>query len=216
MYVVAGPSGSGKTSAFPGSAFGSDYFNADDYAAMLNGGSYVGIPRSLRARVGPICEKFILDHIVATKDFATETTLRSTVVLDQMKQAHEAGFIVDFYYVCVNSISQSIDRVAGRADLGGHSASEQTIRDIRKKSLINLIRVFDELGRTIDLLNVYDNSAVAQRPKLIASFQNREITYLDSKIPQWLSEALEQSPYSPQHLRTCFQQGLPLLDAPRP
>ena len=96
MYVVAGPSGSGKTSAFPGSQFGCDYFNADDHAAQLNGGSYVGIPRSIRAIVGPICEKFIQDHIAAGKDFATETTLRSTIVFDQMKQAHEAGFVVEF------------------------------------------------------------------------------------------------------------------------
>jgi predicted ABC-type ATPase len=36
MYVMAGPAGSGKTSAFPGSQFGCDFFNADDYAAMLN------------------------------------------------------------------------------------------------------------------------------------------------------------------------------------
>jgi predicted ABC-type ATPase len=74
MYVVAGPSGSGKTSAFPVSRFGCDYFNADDHAAQLNGGSYVGIPKSIRAIVGPICEKFIQDHIAADKDFATETT----------------------------------------------------------------------------------------------------------------------------------------------
>jgi hypothetical protein len=47
MYVVAGPAGSGKTSAFPGSQFGCDYFNADDHAAQLNGGSYVGILRFL-------------------------------------------------------------------------------------------------------------------------------------------------------------------------
>jgi hypothetical protein len=63
MHVVAGPSGSGKTSAFPGSQFGCDYFNADDHAAQLNCGSYVGIPKSIRAIVGPICEKFIQDHI---------------------------------------------------------------------------------------------------------------------------------------------------------
>jgi hypothetical protein len=48
MYVVAGPAGSGKTSAFPGDSFGCDYFNADHYAAMLNGGSYIGIPKSIR------------------------------------------------------------------------------------------------------------------------------------------------------------------------
>jgi hypothetical protein len=59
MYVVAGPSGSGKTSAFPGERYGCDYFNADAYAAMLNGGSYLGIPKSIRKEVGPVCEKFI-------------------------------------------------------------------------------------------------------------------------------------------------------------
>src|SRR5580700_10626010 len=114
MYVVAGPSGSGKTSAFPGSQFGCDYFNGDDYAAQLNGGSYIGIPKSIRAIVGPICEKFIQDHISAGKDFATETTLRSTVVFDQIRQAHDAGFVVRFRYVSVDTIATSVDRVANR------------------------------------------------------------------------------------------------------
>ena len=71
MYVVAGPAGSGKTSAFPGDSFGCDYFNADHHAAMLNGGSYIGIPKSIREIVGPMCEKFIQDHIASGTDFAT-------------------------------------------------------------------------------------------------------------------------------------------------
>ena len=170
VYVVAGPSGSGKTSGFPGSRFGCDFFNADDYAAHLNSGSYVGIPKSIRAIVGPICEKFIQDHIAASDDFATETTLRSAIVFGQMEQAHEAGFDVEFTYVCVDSISKSIDRVANRADIGGHSGSEDTVRDIRTRSLGNLRRVFDELGNTINLLELNDNSAFGVPPKLVASF----------------------------------------------
>src|ERR1035438_10411094 len=170
MYVVAGPSGSGKTSAFPGSRFGCDYFNADDYAAQLNGGSYIGIPRSIRAIVGPICEKFIQDHIAAGKDFATETTLRSTIAFDQMKQAHDAGFAVRFRYVCVDTIATSVDRVANRADLGGHSGSEKTVQDIRSKSLANLQHAFYELGKTIDLFDIHDNSTFGVPPKRIASF----------------------------------------------
>jgi predicted ABC-type ATPase len=210
MYVVAGPSGSGKTSAFPGSQFGCDYFNADDHAAQLNGGSYVGIPRSIRAIVGPICEKFIHDHIAAGKDFATETTLRSTIVFDQMKQAHQAGFVVRFRYVCVDSLDKSVDRVAGRAFLGGHSGSEDTVRDIRSKSLGNFRRVLDELGKTIDLLDIYDNSAFEMKPKLIASFLGREITFLASELPAWMDEALGQTPYSTVKLREFFEQGQPL------
>lgn len=105
MFVVAGPAGSCKSTAFPGDGFGCDYFNADNHAAMLNGGSYVGIRRSIRNAVGPNCEKFFQDHIVAGKDLATETTLRSLIVFDQMKQAHDAGFTVFFRYVCVDSVA---------------------------------------------------------------------------------------------------------------
>jgi hypothetical protein len=80
MCVVAGPAVTGKTSAFPGDSFGCDYFNADHHEAMLNGGSYKGIPnkgipKSIRTAVGPICEKFIHDHIAAGGDFATGETL---------------------------------------------------------------------------------------------------------------------------------------------
>jgi predicted ABC-type ATPase len=176
MYVVAGPAGSGKTSAFPGDSFGCDYFNADHYAAMLNGGSYIGISKSIRKEVGPVCEKFIQDHIAAGKDFATETTLRSTIAFDQMKQAHEAGFTVSFLYICVDSMDTSVKRVKQRAFMGGHSASEETVQDIRSKSLFNLRRAFEELGKTIDAFEIYDNSALGMPPKLIASFLGREIS----------------------------------------
>jgi predicted ABC-type ATPase len=176
----------------------------------MNGGSYIGIPRSIRAIVGPICEKFIQDHIAAGKDFATETTLRTTIVLNQMKQAHEAGFDVRFRYVSVDSVSTSIDRVANRADLGGHSGSEDTVCEIRSKSLGNLPRVLDELGKTVDSLNLYDNSAFGMPPKLIASFLGREITFLAPELPAWMDEALGQTRYSTVKLREFFEQGKPL------
>lgn len=210
MQVVAGPSGSGKTSAFPGESFGCDYFNADAYAAVLNGGSYLGIPKSIRAEVGPICEKFIQDHISAYKNFATETTLRSRIVFDQMKEAHAVGFVVRFIYVCVDGIERSIDRVAVRADLGGHSGSEDTVREIRSKSLSNFPRALDELGKSIDFLNVYDNSVEDAKPTLIASFQGREIKFLAPALPVWLTQALEQTSYPADKLQKYMQQAIPL------
>jgi predicted ABC-type ATPase len=210
MYVVGGPSGNGKTSAFPGSRFGCDFFNADDYAAHLNSGSYVGIPKSIHAIVGPICEKFILNHIAEGKDFATETTLRSTIVFDQMKQAHDSGFVVRFAYVCVDSLDKSIDRVANRADLGGHSGSEDTVRDVRQKNLANFPRVLDELGKTVDLLDLYDNSTHKMTPKRIASFLGREVTFLAAELLAWMDEALGRAAYETVKLRELFEQGKPL------
>ncbi len=40
MIVIAGPPGSGKSSRFPLSAFGVEWFNADNRAAELNFGSF--------------------------------------------------------------------------------------------------------------------------------------------------------------------------------
>jgi predicted ABC-type ATPase len=98
--------------------------------------------------------------------------------------------------------------------LGGHSGSEDTVRDIRSKSLGNFPRVLEELGKTIDLLDIYDNSAFEMKPKLIASFLGREITFLASELPAWLDEALGQTPYSTVKLREFFEQGksLPVGD----
>ena len=49
MIVVVGPPGSGKSTLYPVSSFGVSYFNADDRAAELNGGSYVSISNEIAA-----------------------------------------------------------------------------------------------------------------------------------------------------------------------
>jgi predicted ABC-type ATPase len=106
--------------------------------------------------------------------------------------------------------------VAGRAYLGGHSGSEDTVRDIRSRSLANLPRVFDQLGSAIDLLDIFDNSAHGLPPRRIATFQAREITFLDTQIPAWLSEALKPTAYPIQSLLACFHRKQPLPDPPSP
>jgi predicted ABC-type ATPase len=91
--------------------------------------------------------------------------------------------------------------------MGGHSASEETVQDIRSKSLFNLRRAFEELGKAIDAFDIYDNSTLGMPPKLIASFRGRETTYLASELPAWMDEALGQTPYSTVKLREFFEQG---------
>jgi hypothetical protein len=76
MYVVAGPSGSGKTSAFPGSQFGCDYFNADDYAAF-------GVSPKLIASLLGREITFLASDLPAWMDEALGQTSYSTVKLRQ-------------------------------------------------------------------------------------------------------------------------------------
>ena len=94
--------------------------------------------------------------------------------------------------------------------MGGHSGSEETVRDIRLRSLRNFPRALDQLGRTIDVFDIFDNSAHGTGPQLIAAFLGRQITHLDPQLPAWLTEALQGTPYSTPNLQALFQEKQPL------
>src|SRR5438874_2736298 len=76
MIVVAGPPGSGKSSLYPLASFNVVYFNADDRAAELNGGSYIGISKEIRNIVNAEFETFVLGSIERRVSFAIEFTDR--------------------------------------------------------------------------------------------------------------------------------------------
>src|SRR5437763_269066 len=125
MIVVAGPPGSGKSSIFPLAQFGTKYFNADDRAAELNGGSYIGISKQIRATVNREFETFVSECISKHESFAIETTLRSAITFDQARNAKGEGFVIEMRYLALEDFAMHAERVKQRADAGGHSASEK-------------------------------------------------------------------------------------------
>ena len=189
MIVVAGPPGSGKSTLYPVSSFGVSCFNADDRAAELNGGSYVGISKEIRKIVNREFEAFILGSIEKRASFAIETTLRSDVTFEQSRIARQAGFVIEMRYLALRDFSSHLDRVKVRADAGGHSASETTLRRIYEASLRNLRRAVLET----DILWVYDNTSVDASHPLVLEARNGEISFLADDAPAWLRATLELS-----------------------
>jgi predicted ABC-type ATPase len=192
MIVVAGPPGSGKSTLFPVSTLGGEYFNADDRAAALNGGSYHGISAALRKRVGGEMEAWISQHIVKRESFAIETTLRSAVTFDQARSAHAQGFWTTLEYVCSGSVEESLRRILRRSYRGGHSASEPLIRRIYQDSLHNLGVALEFLESGIELLRVYDNSRFGERPRELLTVRRGQLLRIQEKLPPWLEEILER------------------------
>lgn len=189
MFVVAGPPGSGKSSVFPVASFGSSFFNADDRAAELNHGSYVGIPKHIRQAVNREFEEFVLASIRNRTSFAIETTLRSGVTFEQVSVAKAAGFATEMRFLALRDFAMHLDRVKARADAGGHSASETTLRAIYRASLANLPRAIVEM----DDLWVYDNSPVGGPPRLVMESEKGTVRFLVNDPPDWLVTALNLS-----------------------
>ena len=172
MVVVAGPPGSGKSSLYPLSSFGIAYFNADDRAAELSGGSYVGIPNEIRRVVNREFEAFILDSIERRVSFAIETTLHTDVTFEQARLARQSGFLVEMRYLALRDFGLHLERVKARADAGGHSASETMLRRIYEASLSNLRRAVQEM----DTLWVYDHTALDVSHPLVLEVTERFVS----------------------------------------
>ena len=135
MIIVAGPPGSGKSTLYPLSSFGCVCFNADDRAAERNGGSYIAIPARVRLDVNREFEAFVLESIERRVSFAIETTLRSEFNFRQARLAKNAGFQIELRYLALRDFETHLERVKARAEAGGHSASEATLRRIYDASL---------------------------------------------------------------------------------
>jgi predicted ABC-type ATPase len=198
MYIVAGPPGSGKSDAFKLKDFRVDFFNADDRAAALNGGSYHNIPLEIRAQVNQEFERFIEGHIDERKSFAFETTLRTPITFAQAQRAHDNGFVVNMVYVALDDVQINLRRIKARARLGFHSAPVEVLRGIHAHSLENLKQAVLECGVSIDQLAIFDNTAFGESPRLVAKIVSGEVVYLASPVPKWLDDALPDGRIPPR------------------
>jgi predicted ABC-type ATPase len=97
----------GKSSVFPVSQTQVDYFNIDDRAAALNGGSYQNIPPEIRAQANGECENFVWTHIRERKSFAVETTMRTHKTLEQARVSGEHGFRLEMIFVPLQKLHAS-------------------------------------------------------------------------------------------------------------
>ena len=92
-------------------------------------------------------------------------------------------------YLALENFAMHLERVKQRADAGGHSASEATLRRIYNASLANLPRAFAEM----DDLWVYDNSKFGGPPSLLLESGKGAMRFLADDPPTWLTAALSLS-----------------------
>ena len=191
MIVVAGPPGSGKSTIFPVGEFGVDFFNIDDRAKDLNGGSYKGIPAALRRQAQQACRDFIASHIENGLSFAVETSLRDGSAIRDAQKAGIAGFETLLIYIATNDPDVNIERIQLRArGSNGHSAPPDVIR----KSYQDSLSYLSEAVKTFDYALVHDNTQNAllndaRRPRLLLHFEHGTVTGTFPPLLPWVTRA---------------------------
>lgn len=118
-----------------------------------------------------------------------ETTLRTRTTFEQARLAHEHGFRLEMIFLALERVEDNIERIAMRADSGGHATSVDRIRAIRRASLANLgetIRVFDRIW-------IYDNSELGS-PRLIMETESGAVRMKAERIPKWLGQIVKDRP----------------------
>ena len=139
----------------------------------------------MRRAVASECERFVLDHIHAGKDFAVERTLRTTAAIAQAQQARARGFSTELRFIATESVAENIRRVMQRAQGGGHGASEGDVRAIYEASLANLSNAI----ATFERVSVYDSTPRWSAPRLVATAHDGHLV-LRGPSPAWLARAL--------------------------
>jgi len=200
FYIVAGAPGTGKSRAFPVSGFGVDFFNADDRAAELNGGSYRGISLELRAQVNLEFEAFIQSHIEQRSSLAIETTLRSGITFDQIIAAKMRGFRVTMLYIGTEDPELNLDRIAVRWSLGYHAAPREVLMAIHAQSLANLRIACEKAFLGFLRLILFDNTRFDRTPIPVCEIGYRAMRELAQPLPRWAERVLRESDfrYPPQ------------------
>jgi len=153
--ILAGPNGAGKTTFareyLPNEAGCVQFVNADLIAAGLSPFA----PATADVAAGRAMIRRIDDLVSQGADFALESTLSGTWLVDRIKQWREVGYFVELYYLRLDSPETALRRVRQRVMEGGHDVPEQTVRRRYNRGLNLLEQVYKA---SADRWIVYDNS----------------------------------------------------------
>lgn len=95
-----------------------------------------------------------------------------------MQIAKDAGYKIVMYYIGLQDVQMHIDRVASRAEQGGHWIAEEDIRFRYGQSLQNLKPALAIAEQVTIIDNTYE-------PSIVAEIINGNLLYCVESIPDW-------------------------------
>jgi predicted ABC-type ATPase len=158
LHIIAGPNGAGKTTFarefLPFYADCREFVNANLIAQGLSPFD----PQAASIRAGRLMLERISELSTRRLTFGFETTLAGKTYLNLITRLKNEGYIVNLYFLWLQSVDTAISRVAERVSLGGHNIPEDIIRRRYKVGISNFFSFYQSI---VDNWMLFDGSSGA-------------------------------------------------------
>ena len=144
----------------------------DDIAKKSSLNSY-GIGRKTIEKI----QKCLSENI----SFTQETTLAGRYTQKVAKQAQSQNYHIRLYYVGLDTLEESLDRIQNRVKKGGHNIPQEIVSRRYAKRFRSLCRILPYCNEAV----LYDNYNGFTE---VAQYRNGELIIETPTPPQWISE----------------------------
>jgi predicted ABC-type ATPase len=186
LYVFAGPNGAGKSTLSASMVSpGTSVFDGDIVFQNLKN-IYTDLDESLLwANVNDVAfAKWKETSLSSGIDAAFETNFRSEEVIKTVERFATTGFETRLFFMGLDSVEASIDRVKLRVAKGGHNVSVEYIHINYFKSLENLYRYYSFFTS----VHLFQNFSPPHEQVLMTPLMNihgGQIIEVSQILPDW-------------------------------
>lgn len=178
--IVAGVNGCGKSSLTGVLRTEIDnlgkIIDVDKITVSCNGNALQGGKKAV-ALIDDCLEKEIC--------FTQETTLSGRKTLDTIKRAIAKDYYIRLYYVGLDTVDESLLRIANRVKKGGHNIETEAVNRRFGKRFEDLLAVLPYCNEATFYDN--DNGFVT-----VAKYKNGELQIIGQNPPKWLLALIEK------------------------
>ncbi len=117
--------------------------------------------------------------------FTQETTLSGIRTEKIISKAKERGYYIRLYYVGLDTVEESLERIANRVKKGGHDIPRENVI----KRFANRFEVLEKILPYCDIAHFYDNyNGYCE----VGIYKNGEIIAQGEQPPKWMRELIER------------------------
>ena len=177
LLIIAGPNGAGKTTFI--NTYLPEYTNVREFVNpdLIAKGISPFKPEGAMIEAGRILLLRVHQLIDERISFALETTLSGKSYLTLFEKAMKLGYDIRLYYIYLNSVELSLNRIAERVREGGHNVPREDVLRRYDRSLQNLFELYLPMA---DEWQIIDNSSQIFKP--IASLTPTERIVFDKNM----------------------------------